>query len=223
MANQILIVAAHPDDEALGCGGAIARHVAAGDSIAALFLADGETSRGTGGGLSSRREAARKAAKILGFEAQHFLDFPDNRLDSVPLLDVVRAVEAVLAAIRPNMIYTHHAGDLNVDHRIAQQAVLTACRPLAGSSVERILAFEVPSSTEWSAPGVGPLFAPNVFVDIAEFLPKKLAALAAYADEMRPFPHPRSIEAVGALARWRGASAGMAAAEAFMLVRDLRR
>jgi LmbE family N-acetylglucosaminyl deacetylase len=222
---KVLVIAAHPDDEVLGCGASMARHAAAGDEVHIVILAEGITSRGKGGAkraLSRLGQAARKAAAILGARAPVLEAFPDNRMDSVRLLDVVKVVEGHVARIAPKVIYTHHPSDLNVDHGVVHRAVLTACRPLPGSRVERILCFEVPSSTEWQAPVAGAVFAPNWFVDVSRTLPLKLKALGAYASEMRPFPHPRSIEAVEHLAHWRGATAGFKAAEAFVLARAIQ-
>lgn len=142
-------------------------------------------------------------------------------MDGVDLLDVVKHVEELIASIDPRIIYTHHIGDVNIDHMMTQRAVLTACRPLPGSNVETILAFETVSSTEWMPPASGSAFAPNWFVDITDMLDKKLEALGAYESEMRDWPHPRSLKAVEHLARWRGASAGVEAAEAFVLLRQV--
>ena len=149
------------------------------------------------------------------------LGLPDNRLDTMPLLDVVKPIEAVVEAVAPEIVFTHHAGDLNVDHRIVHQAVVTACRPLPGSPVEALYAFETVSSTEWQTEGEA--FRPQLWVDIEAFLPLKLRALEAYEAEMRPFPHARSIKAIEALARVRGAAAGLKAAECFMVVREVVR
>lgn len=221
----ILVVAAHPDDEVLGLGGTLARLADAGERIEVLILAEGATSR-DGDAAAARREVealrdcARAAAAVIGTATPRFAGLPDNRLDSLALLDVVKHVEAVVAECRPATVYTHCGHDLNVDHRIAHQAVLTACRPLPGSSVTALYAFETPSSTEWSPPASAPAFAPVRFVDIGATLARKLAALRCYAGEMRPFPHARSVEAVEALARWRGASAGFVAAEAFEILRE---
>lgn len=218
---KVLVVAAHPDDEALGCGGTLARHAMAGDDVDILFLADGVGSRGSREALEARRQAARSAATILGVRPPRFDDLPDNCMDTVPLLDIVQRVETVVRAVEPEHIYTHHVGDLNIDHRLTAQAVLTACRPMAGSPVRSIHAFEVPSSTEWAAPTGATAFLPQRFVDIGAVLERKIAALAAYEIEMRAFPHPRSVEAITALARWRGAAAGLSAAEAFMVIREI--
>jgi LmbE family N-acetylglucosaminyl deacetylase len=206
---NVLVVAAHPDDEVLGCGGAIARHAAAGDRVRILILAEGATSR--------HAEAGAHAAEVSALRAEvEFESFADNRMDAVPRLKVVRAVERRIAEFAPRRVYTHHAGDVNVDHQVAHHAVVTACRPQPGHPVRELLFFEVASSSEWQPPGSGLAFAPSVFIDIGARLAAKRAALAAYAAELRPWPHPRSVEAVEHLARWRGASVGLEAAEAFM-------
>lgn len=229
MSARILVVAAHPDDEVLGCGGTIARHVSEGDQVDVLILAEGATSRdderdpvARAAELERLRCAALRASEVLGTEIPQFGGLPDNRLDSLPLIDVVKLVERSVARICPNAIYTHHGGDLNIDHRVVHEAVMTACRPQPGSTVERILCFETASSTEWRTPHYEP-FLPGWYVDVADWMPSKIRALEAYASEMRPWPHVRSVPAVEALARWRGASVGCVAAEAFMLGRYVRR
>ena len=201
-----------------------------GRAVHVLLIADGETARlPKGGGLDAkmdgavahRNQAADNACRILGCASVETLGLADNRLDGLDLLDVVRRIEAFLRRIRPTMVFTHHAGDVNVDHRVVHDAVIAACRPQSGSCVAELLFFEVPSSTEWRPPGSGIPFVPNWFVDISTTLKTKLEALLAYQDELRAFPHPRSVKAVEALAQWRGATAGMLAAEAFMLGRKL--
>jgi N-acetylglucosamine malate deacetylase 1 len=221
--GPVLVVAAHPDDEVLGCGGTIARHVEAGDSVHLIFLADGETSRGAGKAEVARREAAaNRAAEELGAHRPHFLRLPDQRLDSINLIDVVRALEGAIGGLSPRLVYSHHSSDLNLDHRVAAQAVLTGFRPLPGSPVAEIRAFEVPSSTEWSFGVMSTVFTPNLFIDITRTLPQKLRALGAYAGEIRPFPHPRSREAIEASAmRW-GSVAGCERAEAFQIIRSIQ-
>jgi LmbE family N-acetylglucosaminyl deacetylase len=228
--STVLVLAAHPDDEVLGVGGAIARHAAAGDRVHIVIAAEGATARDATRDAGARRgeieqlkHAARCAAQELGATSVGFLGFPDNRCDSVDLLDLVKAVEAAMAELRPSTVYVHHGGDLNVDHRLLHEAAATACRPLPGQDAVRLLSFETVSSTEWAPPGRLPVFSPNVFVDIQPHWPKKLAALRAYRQEMRPWPHARSLEAVEHLGRWRGASAGIEMAEAFMLLRDIVR
>jgi len=142
-------------------------------------------------------------------------------MDSGDLLDVVKVVEESVMRLRPSLVLTHHSRDLNVDHRVVHQAVLTACRPLPDQPVRELLFFEVASSTEWGSPRGPDAFAPNCFYDIDRYLERKAAALREYASEMREFPHARSIEAIEHLARWRGASVGRRAAEAFEVGRSL--
>lgn len=223
MSCTVLAVAAHADDEVLGCGGTLARHAAEGDRVHVLFLADGVGSRSgvSTADIGRREDAARAAHEILGVSNAVFLGLPDNRLDGLALLDVVQPLEKILSEISPRIVYTHHFGDLNVDHRVAHQAVLTACRPQPGQEVREIYAFEIMSSTEWAAPCAAP-FLPSYYVDISTYLPQKLRALEKYAEEMRAAPHSRSVEHVEYLARHRGMCVGVAAAEAFVPLRTLR-
>lgn len=226
MNRTILILAAHPDDEVLGCGGTLARFADRGTTVHVAFLADGVFSRTGDIGvqkaeLSARRVAAQKACGILGVKSVFFGEFPDNRMDTIALLDIIKPIETLIAKYQPDTIFTHHAGDVNIDHRRIHEAVVTACRPQSGSSVKTLLSFEVPSSTEWQLPGSAPVFAPNWFVDISGTLERKLAALDAYSDELRNWPHPRSRRGVEYLARWRGATIGVEAAEAFILGRQI--
>jgi LmbE family N-acetylglucosaminyl deacetylase len=220
-----LVVAAHPDDEALGCGGTIARLAAEGTEVHLLFLADGVSSRtGVGShapGVAGRRAMGDRAAAILGAAPPVYLDLPDNRMDGLDLLDVIGAIEEHAERLQPDVVFTSFAGDLNVDHRACAHAVTTAFRPTAGQSVRAVYSFEIASSTEWAFGVTGQVFTPTYFVDVEGFLPQKLAALEAYAEELRPFPHPRSPEAVSALARLRGSTVGVAAAEAFVPLRVL--
>jgi LmbE family N-acetylglucosaminyl deacetylase len=224
----VLVVAAHPDDEILGCGGSLARHARLGERVHVLILAEGATARDPSRDVGTRQDdllelqqAARRAATALGVEMPQFGGFPDNRMDSVAILDVTKRVERAVEAFAPSVVYTHHGGDLNRDHRIVHEAVITACRPMPGRPVRRLLAFETLSSTEWASEAIGPDFRPRRFVDISADLDVKLRALECYAQEMRPFPHPRSAEAVQALARLRGSQVGLMAAEAFEVVFDI--
>ena len=223
MSRTVLVVAAHTDDEALGCGGTIARHVAEGDAVYAVFMADGVSSRSDSQpeDLEKRMEAASKAHKILILKEVFYLGLPDNRMDSIPLLDVVHQLETIIQKVLPEVVYTHHHGDLNIDHRITHQAVVTACRPLPSSSVCEIYGFELLSSTEWATPQLDP-FVPDFFTDISDFMEVKLEALKAYQLEMRETPHSRSIEHAKHLAHHRGHSVGVTAAEAFSVIRIIR-
>ena len=226
MNKNTLIIAAHPDDEVLGCGGTIAKLASEGVLVHVAFLADGVFSRASGQKdqqieLKDRRTAAQQACKILGVKSVSFGDFPDNKMDVSPLLDIVKAVEELISKHQPDTLFTHHCGDVNIDHRRIHEAVVAACRPQNGHPVKKILTFEVASSTEWQLPYSAPSFLPNYFVDISSTSDKKLAALDLYAKELRPWPHPRSRSAVEHLAHWRGATIGVEAAEAFMLGRQL--
>jgi LmbE family N-acetylglucosaminyl deacetylase len=224
--RTILVCVAHPDDEVLGCGGTMARHVDANDSVHVVFIADGVAARRGSEAeheraLVGRREAAREAARIIGCEAPSFLDYPDQRLDTVPLLDLTQSIEARLREIKPDIVYTHHGDDLNADHRLVSEATMTALRPLPGQKVVAVYGFETLSSTEWVFHSRAAAFRPNRFVGIEKTLGRKLDALRAYHAEMRDFPHPRSYETVQALARLRGSTVGLKAAEAFTVLREV--
>jgi LmbE family N-acetylglucosaminyl deacetylase len=228
MSGTVLVLAAHPDDEVLGVGGTIAWHVARGDRVHVVVAAEGATSRhvardplSQSGEIEALRQCARQAAAELGSHPPRFLGLPDNRCDGVDLLDIVKAIEDVIVECRPDTVYVHHAGDVNIDHRRLHDAALAACRPQPGHGVRRLLSFETVSSTEWVPSGSLPPFLPTVFVDISRYWAAKLAALRAYESEMRPWPHPRSLAGVEHLGRWRGATAGLEMAEAFMLLREI--
>jgi LmbE family N-acetylglucosaminyl deacetylase len=223
-----LVVAAHPDDEVLGCGGTIARLAEEGCAVHVLILAEGVTSRAEirdraakAPELSHLARCADAANAILGSASVKICQCPDNRMDSIDLLEVVKLVEGEITRHQPQLVFTHHRGDVNVDHTVVHDAVIAACRPLPGHAVRQLLFFEVASSTEWRPPASAGGFAPNCFYDIERYLVRKLAALNEYSTEMRAFPHPRSSQAVEHLARWRGATAGCHAAEAFEVGRIL--
>lgn len=222
----VLVVAAHHDDEVLGCGATIARLVGEGHPVTVAVLGEGPVCRDRECREKVREDIrervqsqAREAAGLLGATFVQAGMFPDNAFDSVALIDVVRAVEAVVDTVRPQAILTHCFGDLNVDHAVVSRAVQTAARPLPGSPVRLVLAFEVASSTEWHVRGGTAAFDPTVFVDVTKQLDEKLNALGLYQGELHPFPHPRSEENVMNMAKVRGAAAGLDAAEAFELVR----
>jgi len=220
---KVLVIAAHPDDEAYGTGGTIVRHVKKGDQVTVLFITDGVTARHSMKEL--QQTAARKACAILGVSDTRFAGLPDQRLDEMPLLEVIKPIHEVLKEVRPQIVYTHHRGDINQDHRAVFAAAMVAVRPFGDNSVQKVLCYEVPSSTEWAPPFGEWAFLPNVFVDIQATLEIKLQAIEAYREtfqsEVKPFPHPRSLEAVRLYAQQRGVSVGMLAAEAFVLIRQL--
>ncbi|MDC1382746.1 PIG-L family deacetylase [Candidatus Puniceispirillum sp.] len=224
MRKKILVVVAHPDDEVLGCGGSIARWSVEGHLVHVLVLADGvaarfKNSEGFGDELNKRKCCAEDAAETMGVKKLKMLQMPDNQMDTLPLLEVVKSIEREILSFEPSLVLTHHSGDVNIDHRVVHQAVLAACRPLPRRSVKELMFFEVLSSTEWNTPASSKVFSPNVFVDISDNLDTKCEALKRYDIECQNFPHPRSVDAVQHLARFRGTTIGVEAAEAFELGR----
>jgi len=211
----------------LGCGATAARLARQGYAIHIAILGEGITSRARTAEAADRAQVAdlhdraRRAAALLGAQDVVLHNLPDNRFDSIPLLEVVKTVEDLIGRVQPEVVYTHHGGDLNVDHQVTHRAVLTATRPTAGQPVRALYAFEAASSTEWAFQRFDPVFRPNWFVDVEATLEVKLAAMALYESEARPFPHPRSSQALTAMAmRW-GSVAGCRAAEAFELIRGI--
>lgn len=227
--KKIIVFAAHPDDEIMGCGGTMARHAKEGDEVHVVILAEGVTGRDDYRDRARRKDslsalavAAHKANRIIGVKSLTLEEFPDNRMDGVELLDVVKCMERHIESIKPSLVYTHHIGDVNVDHRLVSQAVVVACRPQPGHCVKELLFFEVASSTEWQPAMEGFTFLPQVYVDVSDHMRVKMRALAEYHEEMRPWPHARSYKAIESLAQWRGVSVGVEAAEAFQMGRALR-
>src|SRR3990167_9436007 len=207
--NKILIVAAHPDDEVIGAGGTILKHAQSGDQVSILLLGDGVTSRGASAAdIKNRASQAMRAAERLSVKKVFLEALPDNKFDSVPLLEIVKMVERVIFKIKPKIIYTHFGDDLNIDHRLTFQAVITACRPLPKFFVKKILAFETLSSTEWQAKKKKSLFCPTYYNDIGYFISKKIKATEVYRKELRNYPHPRSKQGIKILAQYRGLEAG---------------
>lgn len=226
MNDKILIVVAHPDDEVLGCGGTAAKLVNNGDEVYVLILGQGAASRyenDDGEKIKGELEELRKhmyaANETMGVKEVFTDELPDNKFDTVPLLDIVKIIENIKNKIRPDIIFTHYEKDLNVDHQITYKAVITATRPLPEEKVREIYSFQTLSSTEWSYPLS---FSPDVFFDISETMDLKLKALGCYKTEMREFPHPRSSEGAELNAKTWGMKVGIEYAEAFKCVRCLR-
>lgn len=222
--TKVLVLAAHPDDEVLGCGATIAKLADEGADVVIGILGEGSTSRSPSRDSAGDphvevlREQSRAAAEILRAREVVHLGLPDNRFDSVDLLDVVKEVEQLLSVSSAEIVITQHGGDLNIDHQVLFRAAMTATRPVPGQRVREVLAFEVASSTEWAFGRFAPSFRASTFVDVSTTLERKIEALAVYESEVRPFPHPRSPESLRAQAtRW-GSTVGVSAAEAFDLV-----
>jgi LmbE family N-acetylglucosaminyl deacetylase len=225
---KILILAAHPDDEILGCGGTVARKVAEGDEAVAVILGEGITSRYTNTNSETRdqirklQEKSRESGRIIGIRETRYHNIPDNKFDTVPLLDIAKIIEDEIEQAEPDVIFTHHGGDLNIDHTLVFRAVMTAARPMKGNPVKEIYCFQIPSSTDWAFQRISPAWKPNTFFDISATLETKIRALKQYDSEMRPFPHPRSYKNVQNIAVGWGSVCGTNAAEAFELIRAIR-
>jgi|TARA_B110001454_G_scaffold216016_1_gene238487 LmbE family N-acetylglucosaminyl deacetylase len=235
---NILVIVSHPDDEILGMGGTILKHSQKGDKIKIIFLATGITSRRKSNYTNSSsyekidseydkmskeikklRNHAKKACQLVGVKNLMFYDFPDNEMDSVSLLEVIKTIENEIQIFKPDIVYTHHFDDLNIDHKITFNATLTASRPYE-SSIKELICFEVPSSTEWNYPAT---FNPNYFVNIEKQLKNKIKAMKAYANESGNFPHPRSSKSLIAIAEKWGTTSGIKSAEAFEIIRKIDR
>ena len=217
--EKILIIAAHPDDEILGCGGTIAK-LKDNNQINVIFMTNGVSARGRNKNLEiiKRKKSCLKLFKYLSLAKPTFLNFPDNQMDKVPLLKITKNIEKKIKLIKPDTIITHYSHCLNIDHKRTFDAVITACRPINKLSVKKILSFEIPSSTDWAL-YKGKSFQPNYFIDISKHLKEKIKLIKFYKEELRKYPHSRSIIAIKALARVRGVSCGVKYAESFYLNR----
>lgn len=224
--KKILIVGAHPDDEVLGCGGTVARLIKEGHEAYALILGEGITSRDEKRNREKRekeivelRRQIDAANGVLGVKEIFTYDFPDNRFDTIPLLDIVKVIEKIKKTIKPDIIFTHFKDDLNVDHRVVFRAVITAARPVRHETVKEIYSFEILSCTEWNYPTS---FSPDVFFDISGTINIKLKAMGRYKSELRKFPHPRSLKGIRLNAEHWGTRVGLLFSEAFESVRVLK-
>ncbi|MEQ8189541.1 MAG: PIG-L family deacetylase [Candidatus Eremiobacterota bacterium] len=223
--NRILIVASHPDDEILGCGGTVARLIKDGYEAYTLILGEGITSRDRERDRQKReneleelKKQIHQANEVIGIKEVFIYEFPDNRFDSIPLLEIIKVVELIKNDVKPEIIFTHYENDLNIDHQITYKATLTATRPLIGETVKEIYSFEILSSTEWNYPLS---FSPDVFFNITDTLELKLNAMNKYS-ELRDFPHPRSLEGIKINAKYWGMRVGNGYSEAFECVRIVK-
>ena len=223
MSKTTLIVAAHPDDEVLGCFGTVTKLIKQGYTAYTLILSGGKTSRGKVGPqeLDKLKEEMQKANKLIGIKKVYQADFPDNAFDSVSLLTIVKEIERVKNIVKPEIIFTHHIGDMNIDHQLTHKAVLTATRPMEDEVVKIIYSFEVPSSTEWNSFSKETVFTPNIFVDITNTIDKKVEAMGCYKSELREYPHPRSLQFIKESAKTNGIKVGLKYSENFMLIRSV--
>jgi LmbE family N-acetylglucosaminyl deacetylase len=215
---NVVVLAPHPDDEVLGCGGTIARHADQGDVVHVVVVTRGIPELFPPDEIARTRAEARDAHALLGVSETHFLDLPAPRLDVVPRHEVADRIRAAVGAIRPDVAYLPHHGDLHHDHAIVHEASLVAMRP-AGGYAPSLLAYETLSETDWAPPTAAHQFIPTTYVDISSCLERKLAAMRCFESQLKSGAHPRSVAALAALAALRGATVGVPAAEAFADVR----
>lgn len=226
MSKKILIVAAHPDDEVLGCFGTVAKLIQEGYKAYTLILGEGKTSRDETRIVKNKQNEiealnyeVHKANEIINIKKVFTYDFPDNRFDSVDLLNIVKTISKVKREVQPDIIFTHYEHDLNIDHQITYKAVITATRPMADECVKEIYSFEVLSSTEWNCTST---FSPDTFFDIRGTIDLKLNSMKQYNSELCTYPHPRSLEGIKLNAQYRGMSIGVEYAEAFKTIRRIK-
>jgi N-acetylglucosamine malate deacetylase 1 len=218
--KKILIIAAHPDDEILGCGGTILK-LKKNNLIKVIFMTNGTDARGKNKEASQKRiGGCLNLFKKLKLNKPTIFNFPDNMLDTVPLLKIIKKIEENISKFKPEIIFTHFDGCLNIDHQITFKATITACRPIKSSTVKKILSFEVPSSTEWSL-SKDKKFQPNYYIDISNYIKEKISLMKYYKDEIKPYPHSRSLKSIRSLSEYRGTHVGVKNAEAFYLYRSL--
>jgi LmbE family N-acetylglucosaminyl deacetylase len=217
--KKILIIAAHPDDEVLGCGGSIIK-LKKNCTINTIFMTNGISSRNNSNKkkIIERRNQAINLFKYLNISKPIFLNFPDNQMDKIPLLKIVKKIEKYLKFYKPDAVFTHYENCLNIDHKKTFEAVITACRPLKNISVKKILSFEIPSSTDWNL-NKNKTFVPNYFIDISKEINEKLKAVKFYKSELKKYPHSRSLKSIKSLAAFRGTNSGVKFAEGFYLNR----
>lgn len=217
--TKVLVIAPHPDDEVLGCGGTIKKHAAKGDEVYVCYGTKAYAPDWTEEFIAKRVEEIKEANAVLGVKKSYFLDFPTVKVDTVPQKEVNDKIFKVIKEVAPEVLYVPHGGDLNKDHQIFFEASLVASRPVPGASIKQVLSYEALSETEWGR--IMEPFAPTVYQDITDTLQGKLKAMEAYKSELREFPHPRSLKGIEILAQKRGAEVGVSAAEAFVLIRQV--
>src|SRR5258706_6233327 len=220
---RVLVIAPHPDDETLGCGGTLLKHRGAGDSVSWLIMTRGHEPQWSAETLSNKEAEIERVAAAYEFEHMFRFDYPATRMDRLSQAEIIASVSRVVAEDRPRFVYLNHAGDVHSDHRIVFESVISAIKPFYSSrhGVKRILSYETLSSTEAAAPDHMRAFLPTVFCDITNFIERKLEIMSLYSSEIQPYPLPRANQSIRALARFRGAAIGVEYAEALMLIRDL--
>ncbi|MCJ8344561.1 PIG-L family deacetylase [bacterium] len=217
---KTLIIAAHPDDEVLGCGGYIKKY-SQEQEIEVLVLTNGCATRYDDQMIQTLQSHAIQANLHLGKHKIYFEDLPNQGLDAIPLSQIIQVIEKHIQRFQPARVLTHHFSDLNLDHQMVYQASITACRPLHGLAVQEIYSYFTASSTEWNQTATSNRFEANWILDITDELSSKLAAMAEYKSEVRAYPHPRSLAAMETYAKYFGISHGLLAAEPYQLIRKI--
>lgn len=221
--TTVLVVAPHPDDETLGCGGTILRHIAEKDEVHWVIVTSMTAERGfLSDKIAKREKEIEQVASLYGFAGVHRCGFPTSRLDHFPVGDIVSKISAIVNAAKPTVLYVPHRGDVHTDHATVFDSVAACTKWFRFKSVRRVLSYETISETDFGINPDSGSFRPNVFSDISDFIEKKITIMKTYDEEIKPFPFPRSEGAVRALATLRGAAAGFNAAEAFMLLKEIR-
>jgi len=218
---KVLVISAHPDDEVIGAGGTIARHVASGDQVYWCIVTQGYSPPWSEETLMTARQQVYEVQRLLGIRQVFFCGFPTIKLNTVPYIDLTSALQRIVDEVKPSVVYTTPRDDINQDHRIVYECTLVATRPFPASPVRRLLSYEISPTARFGLVSDSYAFIPNVFIDISEYMDKKLAAMSCYKTELREYPHPRSLEGIRLFAQERGLSVGLPAAEAFMLVREI--
>lgn len=223
--KKILIIVAHTDDESFGCGGLIKKLSLNKNKVSAISFTNGVGSRSNNKDreIKKRKISSIKASKILGFSWLAQYNYPDNQLDSISLLEIIQVIEKHKKQFKPHVVITHNFSDLNIDHRKVAEATLTAFRPEPNEKLEQLLTFEVPSATDFRILKNKKNFIPNYFVNIDKYFKAKINAIKSYKDEIKPYPHSRSINGVRNLSKIRGNQSGLNCAEAFEIVRKIER
>jgi len=221
---RVLVIAPHPDDETLGCGGTLLKHISAGDSVSWVIVTKTYEPRWPAEDIARREQYIERVSAAYGFAQQFRLSFPAARLDTVPLEELLKSIHEIVNEAKPDWIYTVHSGDIHSDHRMVFQATMSAVKSFSSANhgVRRLLSYETISSTDAMPPGATPGFVPNVYCDISPFIERKLEIMSLYESEVHPYPMPRALESIRALARFRGATVASEYAEAFVLLRELR-
>ena len=221
---KILIIAAHPDDEVYGMGGTIAKLSSLGHQVYILIVTEGCSAQYPGNPqiIEDKKQEALQCSQILSVSEVIFGNLPDMKLDSISHVEINAVIEKTVNAIKPDIVYTHHKGDINKDHRLVYESTLVACRPTAGQCAKQLLCYQVPSSSEWCGPNAEEIFIPNVFEEIETYAKTKHQAILTYKTEIREYPHPRSLEYVTLWDKSTGMKVGLKQAEAFRLIRDIK-